>query len=93
MATILVTGGAGYIGSHTVIELVNAGYDVVIYDNFYNSKPAVLARVNKIVGKTVPFVAGDIRKKSLRQIITTCSHGAIASSEAIKFLNNLHPRF
>lgn len=63
MATILVTGGAGYIGSHTVIELVKAGYDVVIYDNFYNSKPAVLARVNKIVGKAVPFVCGDIRSR------------------------------
>ncbi len=61
MATILVTGGAGYIGSHTVIELIKAGYDVVIYDNFSNSKPAVLARINKITGKNVPFVAGDIR--------------------------------
>ena len=49
MATILVTGGAGYIGSHTVIELANAGYEPVIFDNFYNSKPAVLARINKIV--------------------------------------------
>lgn len=48
MATILVTGGAGYIGSHTVIELANAGYEPVIFDNFYNSKPAVLARINKL---------------------------------------------
>lgn len=63
MATILVTGGAGYIGSHTVIELVKAGYDPIIFDNFSNSKPAVLARINKICGKAVPFVAGDIRSR------------------------------
>lgn len=61
MTTILVTGGAGYIGSHTVIELVKAGYEPIIFDNFCNSKPAVLARINKICGRHVPFVAGDIR--------------------------------
>ncbi len=61
MSTILVTGGAGYIGSHTVIELVKAGYDPIIFDNFCNSKPAVLARINKICGKNIPFVVGDIR--------------------------------
>ena len=61
MTTILVTGGAGYIGSHTVIELVKAGYDPIIFDNFSNSKPAVLARINKICGRHVPFIAGDIR--------------------------------
>ncbi len=63
MSTILVTGGAGYIGSHTVIELVNAGYDVVIFDNFSNSKPAVLERLHRITGKTIPFMAGDIRSR------------------------------
>ena len=49
MAIILVTGGARYIGSHSEIELANAGYEPVIFDNFYNSKPADLARVNKNV--------------------------------------------
>ena len=69
MTTILVTGGAGYIGSHTVIELIKAGYEPVIYDNFYNSKPAVLARINKIVGRNVPFVSGDIRsREQLEQV-------------------------
>ncbi|MGN0915195.1 MAG: UDP-glucose 4-epimerase GalE [Succinivibrio sp.] len=63
MTTVLVTGGAGYIGSHTVIELVSAGYEPVIYDNFYNSKPAVLARINKITQKQIPFVCGDIRSR------------------------------
>ena len=85
MATILVTGGAGYIGSHTVIELVNAGYDVVIYDNFYNSKPAVLARVNKIVGKTVPFVAGDIRnREQLETVFTNYKIDAVINFAGLK---------
>ena len=44
--TILVTGGAGYIGSHTCVELLNSGYDVVVADNYYNSVPAVLDRVD-----------------------------------------------
>ena len=61
MATILVTGGAGYIGSHTVIELVKAGYEPIIFDNFSNAKPAVLARIKQICGRSVPFYAGDIR--------------------------------
>lgn len=51
MKTILVTGGAGYIGSHTTIELINAGYDVVVVDNLYNSKLEAVKRVEQIVGK------------------------------------------
>ena len=58
--SILVTGGAGYIGSHTVIELVNAGYDVVIADNFYNSSPKVLERLEKITGKKMTFMECDV---------------------------------
>ena len=61
MATILVTGGAGYIGSHAVVELVKAGYEPIIFDNFSNAKPAVLARIKQICGRSVPFYAGDIR--------------------------------
>ena len=56
--SILVTGGAGYIGSHTCVELLNAGYDVVVVDNYYNSKPEALNRVKKITGKT--FDAYDV---------------------------------
>ena len=52
---ILVTGGAGYIGSHTVVELQNAGYDVVVVDNLCNSSEKSLERVAKITGKKVPF--------------------------------------
>ena len=58
---ILVTGGAGYIGSHTCIELVNAGYDVVVLDNLCNSSQESLKRVGKIVGKEIPFYEADIR--------------------------------
>ena len=58
---ILVTGGAGYIGSHTCVELLNAGHHIVVYDNFSNSNPESLRRVEKITGKTVDLVRGDIR--------------------------------
>lgn len=61
--SILVTGGAGYIGSHTVVELTNAGYDVLIADNFYNSSPKVLERLKTITGKDIPFVKCDVCDK------------------------------
>lgn len=57
---ILVTGGAGYIGSHTVLELLDAGYDVLIADNFVNSKPAALARLRKLASKSFDFVEVDL---------------------------------
>ena len=53
--SILVTGGAGYIGSHTVVELQNAGYEVVVVDNLSNSSRESLKRVEKITGKPVTF--------------------------------------
>ena len=60
---ILVTGGAGYIGSHTVVELLAGGYDVIIADNFYNSSPKVLDRLKTITGVDVPFVECDVCDK------------------------------
>ena len=60
---ILVTGGAGYIGSHTCVELLNAGYDVVVVDNLYNASEKALDRVEKITGKKVVFYNADIRDK------------------------------
>ena len=57
---ILVTGGAGYIGSHTVVELQNAGYEAVVVDNLSNSSEKVLQRVEKLTGKAVPFYKADI---------------------------------
>ncbi|MBP3390664.1 MAG: UDP-glucose 4-epimerase GalE [Clostridia bacterium] len=66
---ILTTGGAGYIGSHTCIELVNAGYDVVVVDNLDNSSEKSLDRVEKIVGKKIKFYKEDVRdKEALRKI-------------------------
>ncbi len=59
--TVLVTGGAGYIGSHTVVLLLQAGLDVVVLDNLFNSHPVVFNRIAKITGKRVTFVEGDIR--------------------------------
>lgn len=61
--SILVTGGAGYIGSHTVIELMNLGKDVVIVDNFYNSDPEVLQRIEKITGKYPTCYEADVTDK------------------------------
>ncbi|MDD6879802.1 MAG: SDR family NAD(P)-dependent oxidoreductase, partial [bacterium] len=58
--SILVTGGAGYIGSHTVVELQNAGYDVVVCDNLSNSSRKSLERVEEITGKSVKFYLADI---------------------------------
>lgn len=60
---ILITGGAGYIGSHTCVELHNAGYDFVVFDNLSNSSKESLLRVAQIIGKEVKFVEGDIRNK------------------------------
>lgn len=60
---ILVTGGAGYIGSHTCIELLNAGYEVVVLDNLYNSSEKALERVEQITGKKVTFYKADILDK------------------------------
>jgi UDP-glucose 4-epimerase len=58
--TVLVTGGAGYIGSHTCLELLTSGFDVVAFDNLSNSSPEALRRVGQLAGREVPFVRGDI---------------------------------
>lgn len=70
--SILVTGGAGYIGSHTCIELMNAGYDVVVLDNFYNCKRESLRRIKELSGKEFKFYECDIRdRKGLDHIFQT----------------------
>jgi UDP-glucose 4-epimerase len=63
--TILVTGGAGYIGSHTCIELLQAGFNVLVVDNLANSNEESLKRVEKISGKSVKFIKGDVRNSKL----------------------------
>ena len=60
---VLVTGGAGYIGSHTCVELLNAGHEIVIVDNFVNSKPAALDAIREITGKDFAFVKADLRDR------------------------------
>lgn len=62
--TILVTGGAGYIGSHTCVELLNAGYDVVIIDNLYNSNQKAVDRIEEITGKKVKFYPYDMMDRA-----------------------------
>ncbi len=62
---ILVTGGAGYIGSHTCLQLLEAGYELVVLDNLSNSKPEALRRVQRLAGKNLQFVEGDIRDATI----------------------------
>jgi len=64
MKTILITGGAGYIGSHACIEFLAAGYDIVVYDNLCNSSEESLKRVRELTGLDFPFVQGDIRDRA-----------------------------
>ena len=71
MKTILVTGGTGFIGSHTCVELLDAGYEVVIIDNLSNSKIEVKDYIEQITGKKVSFYEGDVcDKKILKRIFT-----------------------
>ena len=66
---ILVTGGAGYIGTHTCIALHEAGYDFVVYDNLFNSSREAINRVSTLIGQTIEFIEGDIRDaESLKQV-------------------------
>ena len=79
---IVVTGGAGYIGSHTVVELQNAGYDVVVLDNLSNASEKALDRVSKITGKPVKFYKADILDRDAlndifdKETIESCIHFA-----------------
>ena len=74
MTTILVTGGAGYIGSHTDVELLNKGYDVVCVDNYCNSSPESLNRVETITGRTVTRYDGDVRDEALMDRVFSEHH-------------------
>ncbi|MDU8980614.1 UDP-glucose 4-epimerase GalE [Bifidobacterium scardovii] len=74
MTTILVTGGAGYIGSHTDVELLNKGYDVVCVDNYCNSSPESLNRVETITGRTVTRYDGDVHDEALMDRVFSEHH-------------------
>lgn len=69
--TVLVTGGAGYIGSHTVVELMNEGYDVVVIDNLSNASEEAIRRVEKITGKKICFYENDVRDRAALELIFT----------------------
>ena len=79
---ILVTGGAGYIGSHTCVELLNEGYEVVVLDNLSNSSEKSLERVEELTGKQVTFYKGDILDREIlneifqKEDIESCIHFA-----------------
>src|SRR5690606_10364894 len=82
---ILVTGGAGYIGSHTLVELASAGLDFVTLDNLCNSSSVSLQRVQAITGKSVEFVQGDIRDADLlRRVFTRYPINAVVHFAGLK---------
>ncbi len=83
--TILVTGGAGYIGSHTCVQLLEAGYGVVVLDNLSNSHPEALRRVQEITGRMLTFVEGDIRDRAvLRQLLSAQDIEAVIHFAGLK---------
>lgn len=85
MKTTLVTGGAGYIGSHTLIELINNNFDVVVVDNLVNSSRGSLRRVEQITGHEIPFIEADVRDQSaLDDIFTTYSIDSVIHFAGLK---------
>ena len=85
MKTTLVTGGAGYIGSHTLIELINNNFDVVVVDNLVNSSRESLRLVEQITGHEIPFIEADVRDQSaLDDIFTTYSIDSVIHFAGLK---------
>jgi len=82
---VLVTGGAGYIGSHTCLELLNKGYGVIVVDNLCNSNPESLKRVESLTGKSILFYEGDVRDETLlRRIFAENSIGCVIHFAGLK---------
>ena len=82
---ILITGGCGYIGSHTCLELIRAGYDIAVLDNYCNSKPEVLGRIRELAGRDFPFFPCDIRdEKALRAVFDAVPVQAVIHFAGLK---------
>lgn len=82
---VLVTGGSGYIGSHTLVELANDNYDFIVYDNLSNSIKESIKRVEKIIGKNIIFIEGDIRdSKKLSDVFSTYSIDSVIHFAGLK---------
>ena len=82
---ILVTGGTGYIGSHTCVELLNEGYEVVVFDNLYNSKIDVVDKIEKITGKKITFYKADmLDKESMRPVFEEHTFDAVIHFAGLK---------
>jgi len=82
---ILLTGGTGYIGSHTAVALAQSGHDIVLFDNLSNSDISVVERVSRITGKPVPFVQGDVRDTALlREVLKTHGIHAVVHFAGLK---------
>ena len=85
MMNVLVTGGAGYIGSHTCVELLESGYGVVVIDNLCNSNPKSLDRVRELTGKDLKFYEGDVRDEALlRKIFAENEIGCVIHFAGLK---------
>ena len=86
---VLVTGGTGYIGSHTCVELLQKGYEVVVFDNLYNSKIDVLDKIKQITGKEVTFYKADMRdKESMRPVFSENTFDAVIHFAGLKQSGN-----
>ena len=82
---VLVTGGAGYIGSHTCVELLNSGYQVVVVDNLYNSSEKAVERVEEITGKKLKFYKADLLdREAVKQIFDNESIDAVIHFAGLK---------
>jgi nucleoside-diphosphate-sugar epimerase len=93
---ILVTGGTGFIGSHTCVELLNAGYEVVIADNLYNSKAMVVDRIEQITGKRPAFYEVDVADREaltgMEAYVVTYRSAAVGAALGVDNRYSIHER-